>query len=312
MVRRALATIETPIAATIPAQASSDADLIDLWLGNFQSRHTVTAYAGDVRAFLLFTARARGARAPAKPLRSITVRDIQDFAVAQSKDLSDASLGRRLSAVKSLISFGHRLGYLPFDTGAPIKLPPIKDSLAERIMSEEAVARLLWQGDAPERRGPYVKRDAALVRLLYSAGLRISEACGLCWRDLVEREDAGQATVFGKGGKTRIIYLPAPIWSRLVALRRAGGPDDPVFRSRHGGALNRSQAHRIIKAAVRRARLPKTISAHYLRHSHASHALDRGAPVHVVQTTLGHASLTTTTRYTHARPGDSSARYLAI
>jgi integrase/recombinase XerD len=68
--------------------------------------------------------------------------------------------------------------------------------------------------------------------------------------------------------------------------------------------------HLIVKAAAKRAKLPAAMSAHWLRHSHASHALDRGAPVHVVQSSLGHASLTTTTRYSHARPGDSSARYL--
>lgn len=297
----------------IPAQATSDSDLIDLWLGGFQSPHTVSAYAGDLRVFLAFIAGARGDRAPPKPLRSITVRDIQDFANAQSMELSGASLGRRLSAVKSLISYGHRLGYLPFDTGAPIKLPAVKDGLAERILSEPEVQRLLWQADAPERRGMFVKRDAALLRLFYSAGIRISEACGLCWRDLVERGDGtGQITVFGKGGKTRNILLPAPIWSRLVSLRFRNGPDDPVFRSRNGGALNRTQVHRIVKAAAKRAKLSEKVSAHFLRHSHASHALDRGAPVHVVQTTLGHASLTTTTRYTHARPGDSSSRYLGV
>ena len=111
-------------------------------------------------------------------------------------------------------------------------------------------------------------------------------------------------------GKTRAVYLTASIWERLVALRGEAADDDPVFRSRQGGPLNRSQVHRIVKRAAKRAKLPPAISAHYRRHAHASHALDRGAPVHVVQATLGHASLTTTTRYTHVRPGDSSARYL--
>lgn len=298
-------SIAEPSRVAIPPQATSDSDLIDLWLGGFRSPHTVSAYAGDVRRFRAFTR--------SKPLRSIAVRDIQDFAATQSSDLTGASLGRRLSAVKSLISFGHRIGYLPFDVGAPIKLPPVKDTLAERILTEQDVQRLLWQADAPERRGVFVKRDSALLRLLYSAGLRISEACGLCWRDLVERGDGtGQITVFGKGGKTRHILLPQAIWSRIVAIRYRNGPDDPVFRSRNGGALDRSQVHRIVKAAVKRAKLSANVSAHYLRHSHASHSLDRGAPVHVVQATLGHASLTTTTRYVHVRPGDSSSRYLGV
>ena len=277
---------------TIAPQASSDDDMVDLWLGTNRSPHTRRGYATDAKAFRSFAA---------KPLRDVTVRDIQAFA-ATLAHLAPATTARRLSAVKSLIALAHRLGYLPFDVGAPIQLPAIKDRLAERIMSEWDMQQLLGLERKP--------RYAALLRLLYSAGLRISEVCGLCWRDLTPRDDAGQITVFGKGGKTRMILLPAPIWTRVAALQKGAGPDDPVFRSRQGGALDPAQVHRIVKAAAKRAKLSPAVSAHWLRHGHASHALDRGAPVHVVQTTLGHASLTTTTRYSHARPGDSSARYL--
>ena len=92
---------------------------------------------------------------------------------------------------------------------------------------------------------------------------------------------------------------------------RGAEPDDPVFRSRKGGAaLDPSAVHRIVKAAAARAGLPEAISAHWLRHAHVSHALDRGAPAHLVQATVGHASLATTSRYAHARPNDSSSRYL--
>jgi integrase/recombinase XerD len=85
-----------------------------------------------------------------------------------------------------------------------------------------------------------------------------------------------------------------------------------VFRSAKGGPLGCPQAHRILKAAAARAGLPEAVSMHWLRHAHVSHALDRGAPAHLVQATVGHASLTTTSRYAHARPNDSSARYLAV
>ena len=84
-----------------------------------------------------------------------------------------------------------------------------------------------------------------------------------------------------------------------------------MFRSAKGGHLDPAQTHRVVKAAAVRAGLPAAISAHWLRHAHASHALDRGAPIHLVQATLGHASVATTSRYLHARPSDSSSRYLA-
>jgi integrase/recombinase XerD len=98
----------------------------------------------------------------------------------------------------------------------------------------------------------------------------------------------------------------------LQQLRGEAGPDAPVFRSAKGGALDPSQVHRIVKAAAARAGLPAAVSAHWLRHAHASHALDRGAPIHLVQATLGHSSVATTGRYLHARPNDSSSRYLAV
>ena len=152
-------------------------------------------------------------------------------------------------------------------------------------------------------------RNKALLRLLYLGGLRISEVCSLCGRDLAARDDSGQVTLFGKGGKTRSVLLKPSIWQDLAALR-AANPDAPVFRSRQGGALDPSQVHRIVKQAAKRAGLAEAVSAHWLRHAHVSHALDRGAPVHLVQATVGHASLTTTSRYAHARPNDSSSLYL--
>jgi len=99
----------------------------------------------------------------------------------------------------------------------------------------------------------------------------------------------------------------------LLDLRGDGGnADDPVFRSRKGGALDPSQVHRIVGKAARRAGIKAPVSPHWLRHAHASHALDRGAPIHLVQATLGHASVATTGKYLHARPSESSAKYLAV
>jgi integrase/recombinase XerD len=135
---------------------------------------------------------------------------------------------------------------------------------------------------------------------------------GLRWRDLQPRDNAGQITIFGKGGKTRAVLLSNGTWKPLIDLRGQADTDSPVFRSRKGGALDTSQAWRIVKAAALRAGINPKVSCHWLRHAHASHALDRGAPIHLVQQTLGHASVATTGIYLHARPADSSARYLGI
>ena len=116
----------------------------------------------------------------------------------------------------------------------------------------------------------------------------------------------------GKGGKTRVVLLSRTTWRALAALRGGAGTDDPVFWSRKSGALDPSAVHRVVKAAAERAGLDPAVSAHWLRHAHASHALDRGAPIHLVQATLGHASVATTGRYLHARPSESSSKYLAV
>lgn len=274
--------------------------MVSIWLSKYRQiapsgvreTRTSVAYAADCRAFSAFVG---------KPLRAVTVRDVQDFAASLSH-FATASAARRLSAVKSLLTFAHEVGFVVFNAGVPIKLPAIKDQLASRILSEADVQHML--------RVTTGTRNAALIRLLYGAGLRISEACGLCWRDLTPRDSGGQITVFGKGGRTRNILLPDSLYRRISDLRAQAGPLDPVFRSRKGGPLRVRQVHDIIKSSAARAKLARDISAHWLRHAHVSHALDRGCPVHVVQATAGHASLTTTTRYTHVRPGDSSARYL--
>lgn len=282
----------TPVVAPEIAQATSDAGMIDLWIQNYRSTNTRHAYATDVQAFSRFVG---------KPLRQVMLRDVQAFR-ASLQHMSAASVARRLSAIKSLVGFAHRLGYLPFDVAAPVQLPAIKDDLAQKILTEWQVQRLLEMERHP--------RNAAILRLLYSSGIRVSELCALCWKDCLARDEGGQITVLGKGAKTRAILLPASVWERVVALCGNAGPGEPVFRSRQRLPLNRSQVHRIVKIAAKRAKLPPGVSAHWLRHAHASHALDRSAPVHVVQTTLGHASLTTTTRYSHVRPGDSSSKYL--
>jgi integrase/recombinase XerD len=164
-------------------QANSDDMLIALWLAGKADR-TRRAYQDDVAAFLRFVG---------KPLREVKLADLVAYGETLDQ-LAPASRARKLGAVKSLASFGHRIGYLAFDIGAPLRLPAIKSTLAERILGEGDVYRLLTLETHP--------RNHALLRLLYTGALRISELCALAWRDLQPRDDAGQVTVFGKGGKT--------------------------------------------------------------------------------------------------------------
>jgi integrase/recombinase XerD len=282
-----------PVALALPP-ASSDDQLVAIWLHG-RSVHTQRAYRADV---------ARFRRGAGKPLPSVTLTDLQAF--ADSLDaLAAASRYRILSALKSLLAFGHRTGYLPFDVGRALRLPGVRNRLTERILPEAEIHRMLSL--EPK------ERNRVLLTLLYASAVRVSELCSLCWRDAQANGDGGQITVFGKGDQTRSIQLPASVWKNLEKWRGDAGDDQPLFPScKRGGSLKPLAVLRIVRQAAVRAGIDLAVSPHWMRHAHASHALDRGAPIHLVQATLGHASITTTGRYLHARPKDSSGRFLAL
>jgi len=276
----------------ISQQADNDEQLIEIWLHG-RPKNTQQAYRREAQRFL---------DAVNKPLRSIKLLDIQNYTDNISPCLKESSVKRALSAIKSLFAFGFRLGYLSFDLGRAMKLPTFRDELADRILSETDVLRIISLEPQP--------RNRALLLTLYAGGFRVSEICSLKWSHLQERDNAGQITVFGKGGKTRTVLMPHSVWEAVMKLRDSDSSEAPVFRSRKKGHLDESAVWRIVKKASERAGIDKNVSCHWFRHAHASHALDRNCPIHLVQATLGHSSISTTGRYLHARPTDSSGIYL--
>ena len=283
------------LGVSAPRQADSDTQLLDLWLHG-RSHHTQRAYRADAERFMVMVA---------KPLHHVTLGDLQQFSTAlDSGSLKPASIHRALSAVKSLFAFGHRLGYLPFDTARPLLLPGFRDGLADRILDEAQVQRMLALEAQP--------RNHVLLTLLYAAGLRVSELCSLKWTDLQPRNDGGQITVCGKRDKTRTILLPSSVTHQLVALRGDAAADAPMFQSKKKRHISPMQVWRIVRKASQRAGIEQAVSCHWFRHAHASHSLDRGAPISLVQATLGHSSISSTSRYLHSKPSDSSSMYLPV
>lgn len=276
-----------------------DDRVLTLWLHG-KSRHTRRYYWRDAVRFLTFVD---------CPIEQVTAMDVQGFLDELERDrLAPSSRGRTIAAIKSLLRFAHQMGLAPTNPASAFKVPSSKDTLSERILSESQVQAMLAAETQP--------RNRLMLRLLYAAGVRASELCGLCWRDLQPRGDGGQVTVYGKGNKTRAVLLPPTLWQELQTYRELIAPpphrQDPIFRSRKGGHLDPSQLMRIVRSAARRVGIEANVSPHWLRHAHASHSLDRGAPIHLVQATLGHGSIATTGRYLHARPQDSSGRYLEL
>ena len=298
---------------------TSDDQLIAMWLHD-KSDSTQEEYTRDVGQFREYVA---------VPLKRLTLPDLQAYAdELKLLDIKPATIAHRLKSIKSLLSFAQRTGYIRFNIGTMVKVPHLKKTLAERIMTEVQVFTMLAREVNP--------RNHALLRLLYASGVRVSELCDLCWRDVQPRDNTGQITVFGKGEKTRIVLLTPDTYNELLSLYNEAMPGTvPVFRSRGGASgkagrkLDPSQVTRIVEAAAIRAgiavytetvivegkqiqRKRSRVSPHWLRHAHASHALDNGASIAVVKETLGHESIETTAGYTHVRPGVSSAQFLKI
>jgi site-specific recombinase XerD len=212
------------------------------------------------------------------------------------------SVALTLSAFSSLWRYLMAAGEVERNPWPAAEPTPRRD-VAERVLSEVEVRRLLGAA----RPGP----ERTLLLLLYASGARVSEICvppsthrtsgqerhGLYWRD-VRRLPDGRAvlTLYGKGAKTREVPVPAAVADALERLRGTRRDDEPCLWWR-SQALTRRTAHRIVSGVAARAGLGRPVSPHWLRHAHAAHSMAHGAPPNVVQATLGHADLRTTTIY---------------
>jgi integrase/recombinase XerD len=218
--------------------------------------------------------------------------------------LAAASAARAVSAVRGLHRFAHAERLTTSDAARDVA-PPTPPRRLPRALEVAEVARLLAAARTAD--GPLGLRDAALLEFLYGTGARISEATGAAVDDA--DLDAGMVTLRGKGGRSRLVpvggYAVAAVRAWLVrgrpALGACGRGTPALFLNGRGGPLSRQGAWGILRAAAERAGLAggaHTVSPHTLRHSYATHLLDGGADVRVVQELLGHASVTTTQVYT--------------
>ncbi|MBE9039738.1 tyrosine-type recombinase/integrase [Oscillatoriales cyanobacterium LEGE 11467] len=241
-----------------------------------------------------------------KPLHLVTLDDLHRWQDTLER-YAPATQRNAIASIKSLFTFCFELGILRFNVGKAVKPPKVKDTLNERILTETEVQKMI----AMEPNS----RNVAILKMLYYGALRVSELVALKWRDVSVRPEGGQITVHGKGEKTRMVLLPGRVWDELLMLRGEASENDPIFRSRqhkNGGHLDPSRVTKIVRGAAKRAELGQKVSPHWLRHCHASHALDRNAPVHLIRDTLGHSSLATTSRYLKGRPKESSATFLPL
>jgi site-specific recombinase XerD len=274
---------------------TDDEMLVEMWITKprrARSRHTQDQYR---RVWTVLR------QALPKPLQTIKVDDLLTWANGLQGTPHTVKL--HVAVVKSLFSFAYKVGYLRVNPAVILETPHVPDQKHAKVLREEEIFALLAVAKK--------QRDKVLVRLLYSAGLRVSELCSLRWQDVV-LTTGGKAVliIYGKGGHQREAEISAATHRALKDLCTDARPADYIFRTRTGHHLDRSEVHRLLKRLAQEAGLNKSLSAHWLRHSHASHALDNGANPKAVQEQLGHSSLTVTTGYLHTDTGTAS--YLKV
>ncbi len=255
------------------------------------SPHTRRAYLTDVRQFLATAAVAR--------LTDLTPDTVRHWLRTLDGTAGRASVARKLAAVRSFCRLCARSGRLARDPTTGIATPKVRRSLPTHLSLDD-VDRLLAVPHGDTLRG---LRDRAIFELLYSSGLRVSELTGLDWTHL--DGESGAVRVLGKGRKERIVPVGRPALQALESYRTAclhAGLDarrGAVFRNARGGRLTSRSVDRLMGPYVAASGSPAKATPHALRHTFATHMLGAGADLRAIQELLGHASLSTTQRYTH-------------
>jgi integrase/recombinase XerC len=273
------------------------------------SPHTLKGYREDLHSLAEYLADGNG-QTPAPG--GITMGELRGFVSAlHEAGYAKSSISRRLASVRSFMRFGQREGWAKSNPAKALRNPRKSRKLPHFLTTDE-IGKLL---DAPEGNSPLAVRDRAILETLYSAGLRVSELVGLADGDLDFA--AGIVRVRGKGKRERL----APIGSyaaralkrwlevRKLSPREKTGREAPVFTNKFGTRLTTRSVARMLEKYLKETGLDSRTSPHTLRHSFATHLLDRGADIRSVQELLGHKSLVTTQIYTHVSTANLRAAY---
>ena len=291
-----------------PAASADLAAHARLWLAGLAgerrvSAHTLEAYRRDLRQFFSFLTAHNGENPALSAIQGLTAGDLRSFMASRRKDgAGNRSLLRQLAGIRSFARFLEREGLAKAAVFSTMRAPKLARSLPKALTTAGAKALADPASRSGDDRAPWIlARDAAVLGLLYGAGLRISEALAIRRAD-APVDGLDTLRVLGKGQKTRIVPVIARVQSGIAGyLAACPWPlpaDGPLFVGARGGPLS----PRVIQLAVERLRgalgLPDSATPHALRHSFATHLLGRGGDLRTIQELLGHASLSTTQIYT--------------
>ncbi len=280
------------------ADASSSLEAFDRFLAlrRHASAHTRDGYLRDLRQWFQFLAEQNKTWDTATPL------EVEQYVNRLLEwGLGDRSIRRRLAAMRTFYRFAVRSGTIEASP-VPSRIGPKARRKLPTVLTVEEIHRMLDAWDLSTAEG---ERNRTILEVLYSCGLRVSELCGLRRSQVFFEE--GLLRITGKGQKERIVPLGRVVRRRLRNYWRhirpqypsVSGAADYLFVSRRGRPLSRVTVFHIVKEAARRAQIRKNVSPHTLRHTFATHLLEGGADLRIIQALLGHAALTTTEIYAH-------------
>ena len=270
---------------------------------------TLKSYREDMLALEEYLRDARGGEPEAA---AISTMDLRGYVAAMHEaGYAKSSIARRMASLRSFFRFAQREGHVSANPAKPLRNPRPERVLPHCLTTDE-IQRLL---EAPSSRRPLGLRDRAILETMYSAGLRVGELIALRDQDL--DLEAGLARVRGKGRKERLAHLGSYALKALrqwLSVRQLATPDAaggtaPVFTNRFGRRLTTRSVGRMLEKLLAQTGLDKRTTPHTLRHSFATHLLDRGADIRSVQELLGHKSLVTTQIYTHVSTAGLRAAY---
>lgn len=276
-----------------------DAFLQHLALERRLSPYTLRNYEHALKVFMGWFAEQGQSE-----LGKITQRHLRSFVIEQQRARSRRTLHNYVSALRTFFKYCVRQGVLEHNPSVGLTLPKLKKSLpkflTEKQMKEllEIPVQLFEEGAISEQRA---WRDRVILEVFYGGGLRISELVGLTYGQIDEK--SGVARILGKGNKERLCPLGTVAITCIRTFREkffpGAGLESPVVLSDRGGQMAPRSIQALLKEYLKKAELPMDITPHKLRHSFATHLLNRGADLRIVQELLGHASLSTTQVYTH-------------
>jgi len=267
------------------------------------SNHTVRNYDSDLRQFVQFVATKKGTQGNLSDSNYIDYNLIRSYLAERFDTSRRTTIARKLSALKSFFRFLELRGFCSTNPASEIATPKQEKYIPTYLPIDDMFALL----EKPDREKPSGLRDLSILELLYSSGLRVSELVNLNIEHLDRK--ARLVRVSGKGGKERVV----PVGRKAIAAvseyleqtaqqrKRPGyGTDQgPLFLNNRGGRLSSRSVHRLVKRYARECGITMEISPHSIRHTFATHLLDGGADLRSIQEMLGHASLSTTQKYTH-------------